>query len=659
VATVSATAVIDLVLLVTALLLMVIVPALTWPPPRWLYLKPEAERALRERAEQFQNDLREGAAASPHAVKRKKIVKRDIKAEYQRRRQWPGKVGRFLDILRRAAGGITFGVVVFVAAVLALPFLAEPFPVVAGTAGYAGPPLAALSLVVAATKFLDKPDGRRDALLPAAQQRSGPAADPAGEGSGPVAKALERYRERVTRAARKHARSTAARERGRRDGISEEEIATAWESLVIPRRNAPAPSPVWSRRAWIVSAVAVLVVTAPIYLIFVIAIPKLSLSVPWRLVVIAASLLILYGLMLAIVGAWRHRGAWLDKLARAASVMVDTARMALTRSRTETDTTMSPDKTSTASIQPPAPESHDTTTPAGEPGGGSGRRPPDSRNFAAGWWLIALTLVAAAAVLCVVVARGTHLTTAHRAAAAWVALVVVAASAVLAEAILLWYQSRTGKAPGRKVPGQTLAFRRRGLKAAVMGKDGRASTSKTQVVLWTAAIVWALVDLLLLARAYPNGNLFASAVTNWRPEYLVLLGLPVAAATTAKAVVASTNSGRGPIAGERSGELAGNLGLDRVYMRDPVPPGVLGFLAGVAELFTGDDGAVAWADLQYVVFTLITLVYFTAQFLAQPAAGLPPVPAALLTLMGVSATAYAANKIVNTRGVTLNLKSPH
>jgi hypothetical protein len=69
----------------------------------------------------------------------------------------------------------------------------------------------------------------------------------------------------------------------------------------------------------------------------------------------------------------------------------------------------------------------------------------------------------------------------------------------------------------------------------------------------------------------------------------------------------------------------------------------------VAELFTGDDDAVAWADLQYVVFTMITLVYFASQFLAQPAAGLPQVPAALLTLMGVSATGYAANKIVSTK----------
>jgi hypothetical protein len=301
--------------------------------------------------------------------------------------------------------------------------------------------------------------------------------------------------------------------------------------------------------------------------------------------------------------------------------------------------------------------SSDTTTPAHEPGNG-GWRPPDPRNFAAGWWLIAVALVAAAAVLAVVVARGTRSTTGHRAAAAWVALLVVVALAFVAQAILLWYQSRTARAsdgPPPDLAERTLAFRRRGMKAAVMGHDGRASTSKTQVALWTAAVAWALVDLLLLARAYPGGNLVTNAVANWRPEYLVLLGLPVAAATTAKAVVASTNSGRGPLTCPLS-SVPDTLGLDRVYLRDPLPAGIRGFQTGVAELLAGDDGAVAWADLQYVVFTLITLTYFAAQFLARPAAGLPPVPAALLTLMGVSATGYAANKVVTTRGV--NPKGP-
>jgi hypothetical protein len=146
----------------------------------------------------------------------------------------------------------------------------------------------------------------------------------------------------------------------------------------------------------------------------------------------------------------------------------------------------------------------------------------------------------------------------------------------------------------------------------------------------------------------------SSAVTkNWRPEYLVLLGLPVAVATTAKAVVAGSNSGLGPIAKDSSSQMKDSLKVDRIYVRDPVPAGVWGVVAGVAELITGEDGAVAWADLQYVVFTMITLAYFAVQFLARPADGLPAVPAALLTLMGVSATTYAANKVVNTKAAAV------
>jgi hypothetical protein len=225
---------------------------------------------------------------------------------------------------------------------------------------------------------------------------------------------------------------------------------------------------------------------------------------------------------------------------------------------------------------------------------------------------------------------------------------VVAALAVVAEVILRWYQAPLSA----KLP-----FRSRGLKAAVIGKDLRASTSKTQVVLWTAAVVWALVDLLLLARAYSGGGLFTYAVTNWRPEYLVLLGLPVAAAATAKAVVAGANSGQGPATSDPNSmakiastlNVTGALNVKRVYVRDPARPDEKGFFAGVAELFTGDDNAVDWGDLQYVVFTLITLAYFVIQFLARPADGLPAVPAALLTLMGVSASGYAANKIVQTK----------
>lgn len=278
----------------------------------------------------------------------------------------------------------------------------------------------------------------------------------------------------------------------------------------------------------------------------------------------------------------------------------------------------------------------------------TGRELPDYQTFKGWWFFIALVFLAAAAVVCVLVGRGTTFSLAHREAAAWGGLLVVAALAVCAQVILLWYQYQMTRSGGGQ-SASTVGFRRRGLKAAVIGQDGRASTSKTQVVLWTAGVTWALVDLLLLARAYPGGNLFSGAVTtNWRPEYLVLLGLPVAAATTAKAAVTSSNQGRGPLTPEKAQAVASSR--NRMYVRESVPNGVWGFVTGLAELLTADDGTVAWADLQYVIFTLITLVYFVTQVLAQPRNGLPPVPAALLTLMGISATGYAANKIVNTMG---------
>ena len=284
------------------------------------------------------------------------------------------------------------------------------------------------------------------------------------------------------------------------------------------------------------------------------------------------------------------------------------------------------------------------------------RQFPDPSIVKTGWWFFAVLLLAAAVVWSFVVAFGTAFSHGHRLSAAAAALLDVVALAILAHVLLLWYQSGSTNSGSTDVPAagqsqENLSYRRRGLKAALMGQDGRASTSKTQVVLWTGAVVWALIELLLLARSYPGGNLFTGAVTsNWRPEYLVLVGLPVAAAATAKAVVSGSNGGRGPLTQSQAKALGKGA---RVYQRDPVSPEVAGFATGIAELITGDDRTVAWADLQYVVFTLITLVYFVIQVLTQPQHGLPPVPAALLTLMGVSASGYAATKIVATKGTVL------
>jgi hypothetical protein len=273
----------------------------------------------------------------------------------------------------------------------------------------------------------------------------------------------------------------------------------------------------------------------------------------------------------------------------------------------------------------------------------------------------------------------------HRAEAALAALALLFAIGLVVHISLVQYQAGTVAPPVNKdgspdAIGANVQFRRRGLKAAIVGADGRVSTSKTQVFLWTAFLVAAFVYLLILLRSYSGGTLFTNAITtNWRPEYLVLIGLPVAAATIASGAVKGSNGGLGPVSKDDAKTVAAAPKDDptsvadqttlnanavtvlsssvKVYSRDPVGAGVKGIRAGLAELITDETGTLAWPDLQYVVFTLITLATFCAQILANPTNGLPPVPAALLTLMGVSSTGYVANKVVQVQG-TVPTKDP-
>ena len=90
----------------------------------------------------------------------------------------------------------------------------------------------------------------------------------------------------------------------------------------------------------------------------------------------------------------------------------------------------------------------------------------------------------------------------------------------------------------------------------MIGTDGRASTSKAQAVLWTFAIFYALLFLLLWGRSVNCGganrqralcvnashsrDVFNKVVNNpLDPEYYVLLGFPLTAAVAAKALTTS------------------------------------------------------------------------------------------------------------------------
>ena len=164
------------------------------------------------------------------------------------------------------------------------------------------------------------------------------------------------------------------------------------------------------------------------------------------------------------------------------------------------------------------------------------------------------------------------------------------------------------------------ARRKKGARAGGLlnGLDNRWSTSKVSVVLWTGAILWAFLTLLI--------RYGGSAAPNSVPAtYLALLGIPSAGGLGAKAITAQSG---------------GKTGLAKPTT-NPV--------AGVAQIFSDDTGSVDLLDSQYFLFNLVLLGYFVAAFwhVAAPTGTdipLPTLPGSLLALAGVSTATYLGKK---------------
>jgi hypothetical protein len=180
--------------------------------------------------------------------------------------------------------------------------------------------------------------------------------------------------------------------------------------------------------------------------------------------------------------------------------------------------------------------------------------------------------------------------------------------------------------------------RRSGLRGLIVGTDGRVSTSKVQAALWTGAVLYAFLFLLIAGWHVWNRpktprliNLkdgFAHLIVHpLQPEYLVLLGIPITAAIAAKALTLNKVV---------AGTLTKTTGTSE------------GVVAGLAETLSNDTGNADLLDSQYVAFNLITLIYFFSAFfgttVASPSGGLPSIPPTLLALSGVSAAAYVTKK---------------
>jgi hypothetical protein len=169
-----------------------------------------------------------------------------------------------------------------------------------------------------------------------------------------------------------------------------------------------------------------------------------------------------------------------------------------------------------------------------------------------------------------------------------------------------------------------------GMAALFIGVDGRTSTSKLQAVLWTYAILWALISVLVGAGAEEFAESIGSEV---RDEYFLLLGGPYLVAIAAKAktthdVSKASEEGRADPKGPKPSDA-------------PSRPRQL-----LAEVVTKDDGSVDLGDFQYFAFTLVSLTYFAWAFIASPDEGLPEIPGTLLVLTGVSQAAYLGKKVL-------------
>jgi hypothetical protein len=181
------------------------------------------------------------------------------------------------------------------------------------------------------------------------------------------------------------------------------------------------------------------------------------------------------------------------------------------------------------------------------------------------------------------------------------------------------------------------------LGTVILGTDNRTSTSKTFVLMWTLLIAWALLALLIAGEFLEQQDCVVKRMCStdgigqlqlgWMqflasgldPAYLVLLGIPAAAAVGAKAITQSkVDSGATPVV--------------------PTTPADTAISARVAQIFSADDGSTDIGDLQYVIFNLLTAGYFVAEVVRLTGVGLPHLPETLLGLTGVSAALYVGKK---------------
>ena len=126
------------------------------------------------------------------------------------------------------------------------------------------------------------------------------------------------------------------------------------------------------------------------------------------------------------------------------------------------------------------------------------------------------------------------------------------------------------------------------------GQDGRWSTSKLQALVWTYAILFALLSLFIAdqlgLKIEGEGEKTGFGNLDFRDEYLLLLGGPFAAAVLAKGFTTSKVE-------------EGNL----IKVTEPSSRSIV---TGFRDVISDDQGRTDLVDFQYFLFGLIALAVF-------------------------------------------------
>lgn len=165
----------------------------------------------------------------------------------------------------------------------------------------------------------------------------------------------------------------------------------------------------------------------------------------------------------------------------------------------------------------------------------------------------------------------------------------------------------------------------------LIGADGRASTSLTQIGLWTVLIGGGVAYLLGLTIADSAVNVEDVLPRSVWNDYLLLLGGPFSAGVLAKGIV--------------------TYKVHRGALQKSEPR-----TARVQQLAQSDNGDADLVDSQYLIFNVIAMAFYTAQVFRLNS--LPEMPDVLLALTGGTAALYVANKAAANNAPTITALSP-